>query len=73
MMCIGVNEGCCVHLINLWELFSVNLGSVVLDMCTDTGYLLMIRCSSSAVEDVNADNTEKPNEHKESDGFNINL
>jgi hypothetical protein len=48
-----------VHLIGLWKLSSVNVRSVVLDMCTDTGYSQMIRCSPSAVEDVSMQITLK--------------
>jgi hypothetical protein len=42
IMCSVVFEGCCVHLIGLWDLSSVNLRGVVLAMCTDTGYLVMM-------------------------------
>jgi hypothetical protein len=59
MMCSGVSEGCCGHLIILWELSSVNLRSLVLALCTDTGYLLMVRCSPSVAEDVSMQITLK--------------
>jgi hypothetical protein len=37
IMCSRVSEGSCF--ISVWDLFCVNLRSLALAMCTDTGYL----------------------------------